>query len=117
MGVTYRLVNYTKKEQISFIHIGAFKARELAGNPASAAMTTWYLLQHLGDAISFVTYDFDDWPFPEGTQEDLNDYPNVEDQIVEQLIEQKILVDEGRGVYREDEPDIYTRVLRNIWMD
>jgi len=43
MGATYVLVNYSKKETIGFLHIGASKAKELAGNPVAAAITTWYL--------------------------------------------------------------------------
>lgn len=40
MGVGYVLVNYTKQEVVTYSHIPATKARELAGNPVSAAITT-----------------------------------------------------------------------------
>ena len=52
MGVTYELVNRTKKEVIFYSHIPAGKARELAGNPAAVAVTTWYMLQNRGELFS-----------------------------------------------------------------
>jgi hypothetical protein len=117
VGVGYWLVNFTKKEQLLYAHIPASKARELAGNPVAAAITTWYLLQNPGDAISFVSDTYDDWPFPEGNKYHMDDYKEVTDEVVNQLIEQGILVYEGREVFREDEPEIYMRRLRNVWMD
>jgi hypothetical protein len=117
MGITYHLINITKKEIITFLHIPAGKAHELAGNPVSAAITTWYLLKHLGDQISFISWDDDNWPFPTGSFEDEKDFFDVTDQIVDNLIENHILIDEGREYYFQNEPEIYSRKLRNIWMD
>lgn len=116
MGVFYNLVNFTKKEIITYSHIPANKARELAGNSVSSAITTWYLLQNLGDSISFVSDTYDDWPFPSGSRDDLEDYVEVTDQVVSSLIQAEILVDEGRETFWPDEPDAYMRKLRNIWM-
>ena len=63
MGVEYILINETKKEQITFIHLNGSKKSELAGNAAQSAITTWYLLSNQGDQIQFVSDTYDDWPF------------------------------------------------------
>jgi hypothetical protein len=119
MGTCYILVNQTKKEHISFIHIPASKARELAGNPVSAAITTWYMLENRGDHIAFVSDDpSDDWPFPNGMIGEWSDYTDVTNDVVKSLIEADILLDDGIAWADEDEPDtIYERALRNKWMD
>jgi hypothetical protein len=116
MGVGYWLVNFTKKEQLVYSHVPAASARELAGNPVAAAITTWYLLRNLGDAISFVSDTHEDWPFPEGNRHDMDDYKEVTDEVVNQLMEQGLLVDDGRDVFWEDEPEVYLRRLRNVWV-
>ena len=117
MGVGYFLVNYSKKELLSFSHIGASTARELAGNPVSAAMTTWYTLQNIGDSISFLSDTYDDWVFPDGTRDELSNYRDVTDEVVKSLVEAEILADLGKEWADEEEPDkIYIRALKNIWM-
>ena len=118
MGVGYTLVNQTKKERITFIHIPASKARELAGNPISAAITTWYMLENPGDDIAFVSDTYGDWPFSTEIIGKLSDYKDVTEDVVKSLIEAEILIDEGVAWADEDEPDrIYMRALRNKWMD
>lgn len=118
MGVGFLLVNATKREQIMFQHIGASKARELAGNPAASAITTWYLLENRGDNIAFVSDTDDDWPFPDLSKQDsLDAFPDVTDQIVKALIANGILDDRGKDYVDADDPDrIFTRDLRNAWM-
>ena len=117
MGVEYFLVNYSKKELISFSHIGASKERELAGNPVSAAMTTWYMLQHAGDSVAFLSDTYGEWCFPEGTRDEVSDYRDVTDEVVKSLIEAEILIDLGKAWADDDEPDkIYIRALKNVWM-
>lgn len=116
MGVGYILVNRTRREQIAFLHIAATTAREIAGNPAAAAITAWYLLQHPGDEIAFVTDSHGEWPFPGGSRRDLDSYSDVTDRVVEQLIEAEILADHGKGFVDPNEPDtVYERDLRNVW--
>ena len=117
MSVGYILVNQTKKERISFIHIPATTAKELAGNPVSAAIIAWYMLENLGDNISFVSDTYDDWPFS-GDHIQLSEYTDMTDKVVAALIDAQILVDEGIAWADEGEPDkIYERALRNKWMD
>lgn len=53
MGVEYVLVNESKKEIILFMHLGASKKREIVGNPASSAVTSWYLITNRADNIRF----------------------------------------------------------------
>lgn len=110
MGVGYLLVNRTRAQKIAFLHLPASKAKELAGNPVTAAVTTWYLLQHLGDEITFVS-DTD------GSLADAAEYVDVTDDIISQLIDANILRDDGVLWADEDEPDsVYVRDLKNVWM-
>ncbi|MNN67659.1 hypothetical protein D3C81_1833020 [compost metagenome] len=53
MGQEYILLNKTKREMICFLHLPASKARELAGNHVTSAITTWYLIHNSGDEILF----------------------------------------------------------------
>lgn len=116
MSVGYSLVNHSNKEVISFSHVDASSARELAGNEASSAITTWYMLQNAGDRIAFVSDTYDDWPFEHGFKTDLEHYKDVTDAVVSDLINEGILVDEGRFYEDEDEPsNVFVRQLRNGW--
>jgi hypothetical protein len=117
MGVYYYLVNQSKKEIISFCHIPAWKKRELAGNPISAAIVTWYMLENIGDTISFIGDTDDRWPFKNGSVIDLREYSEVTDKIVDGLIKASIIKDEGRLVIDDDEPEFYERILKNVWFD
>ncbi len=38
-------------------------------------------------------------------------YPHVTDEVIDVLIAQQILVDRGKEIFYEDEPDIYMRRL------
>jgi hypothetical protein len=116
MGVCYDLVNQTKRERITFIHLPANKASELTLHAATAGIVTWYMLHNLGDQISFVSDSHDEWPFPEGSRDDMYTYPDMTEIIVDRLIREGILIDEGKDVFFDDEPDIYIRRLRlNGW--
>jgi hypothetical protein len=116
MGVGYKLVNQTKKEQISFIHIPANTARELAGNPVSAAIIAWYMLENRGDNIAFVSDTYDDCPFPTSEKKKLSEYADKTNEVVTSLIDAGILTDDGVSWADEDEPDtVYERALRNTW--
>lgn len=117
MGVGYSLINQTRRECIIFSHVAASTAREIAGNPAAAAIVSWYLLEHPGDAIAFVSDTHGDWPFRGGSRADMHDYDEVTAVVVEQLLEQGILSDHGRSYVDDDDPDhVYVRDLRNAWM-
>jgi hypothetical protein len=117
MGVGYSLVNYTQREKMYYRNIPASTAWELTGNPVAASMTTYYLLKHRGDLIAFISDSEGEWPFPGGSRKDLKDYREVTDEVVQALIEAQVLVDEGREIFDEDDPDVYVRRLRNIFLD
>lgn len=116
MGVGYQLVNATKKEYILFAHINASTLRELAGNEASGAITTWYLLKNIGDEISFVSDSGGEWPFRSGSRSDFLHYSEVTGRVVNELMIENILRDFGDIYVDSDEPEsVYIRDLRNVW--
>jgi hypothetical protein len=116
MGTTYFLVNHTRREYVDYAHVGASSKREIAGNGIAASVSVWYLLGHRTDAVAFCS-DQDPWPFKDGDWHDLDQYDEVTDRVVAELIDAQILEDHGRQVFSEDEPDVYLRKLRNIWME
>lgn len=116
MSVTYQLVNVTKRERIIFDRLPVWRIEEITGNPASAAIVTWYLFQNSGDRIGFVTHEYEDWPFETGSHQEITNYDDVTDIYLDQLIEAGILRDNGIEFQNEIDPDIYIRDIRNAWM-
>ena len=114
MEAYYTLVNLTKREQISFEKLPVAKRHEIAGNPASAAIVSWYLLENSGDKIGFVCDD--DSSFPGVSFTDICDFPDRTRQLIETLIEQGILIDCGISYQDDDDPDIYSKDFRNAFM-
>ncbi len=117
MGVWYELVNVTKHERVGFAHLGTVKAQELAGNPASAAVVTWYLLHNRGDEIGFVSDDSNDWPFSSGSQREALSWPDMTEQVVNELLHEKILSDNGFRWQDQDDLELYVRDLQNCFFD
>ncbi|MFK3647364.1 hypothetical protein ACI2IY_02870 [Lysobacter enzymogenes] len=117
MPARYTLVNATRKQQILFAHLPVSSKREIAGHPVAAAVVAWYLMEHPGDAVAFVSDDSADWPFASGSFADLDAYAEVTDAVVAALTSNGILAEGERTPLFEDEPDLYLRSLRNIWMD
>jgi hypothetical protein len=116
MGVGYILVNQTKCEQITFAHLPANTAREIAGQPVAAAVVAWYLLHNQGDQIAFVSDTHGEWPFP-GKKPDTKLWPDRTDDVVASLIKNGILRDDGMEYKDEDAPNtIFIRKLTNIWI-
>lgn len=117
MGVQYILVNQTKNECIHFLHMNGAKAKELAGNPAQAAVVTWYMLTNQGDSIQFVSDTNSAWPFSSGSRADLNGYSDVTMKYISLLVEQGILKNDGKLYVDEDDPNnIYVLDLKNVWV-
>lgn len=85
MGVCYRLVNATKREVIHFLHVRASKAREIASNPAAAAITSRYMLQNRSDNIAFVSDADGEWPFEHVAESEEQDFAEVTDRVVADL--------------------------------
>lgn len=113
MSASYQLANLTRHERVSFEHVGAWKRSELCGNPAAAAITSWYLFHRIGDRIVFVPDEQVDGV----TWVSIEDWPDCTDQIVCELIDYGILADEGLRWQDEEESHLYVRNLQNIWMD
>lgn len=116
MGVEYELINITKKEKITFMHLPCGKEREIVGNPVSAAISSWYLLKHSGDEIGFIP-DQGNLPFNTIKIEDTYMYKDVTEEVINELIDNQIIKDYGLIYIDEDDPEIYIRDLRNIWME
>jgi len=117
VGIGYCLINKTKQEMISYCHLPASTAKELTGNSVTSAITTWYLIKNSGDEIGFVPdqYREDDWPYKDITWKHIKNYNDLTDSIIHELIEMKILVDNGIEIFDKNEPDIYIRLLKNVW--
>lgn len=115
MGVYYTLVNLTKREKIAFQNLPVAKACEIVGNPAASAIVTWYLMEHSGDHIGFIGDEIAS-PFDGVSFEDVSDYPDRTEQVLEVLIEQGILVDCGIEYQDDEDPSIYSKDVRNTWM-
>jgi len=116
MGVQYSLINKTKKEKISYSHLPVGKLRELAGFPVSSAITTWYLLKNSGDEIGFLP-DQGESPMKGINWEVVKNYSDVTEKVIDELIENGIIEDNGVDIFDEEEPELYIRRLRNIWME
>jgi hypothetical protein len=111
------LWNSTKRERISFEHVAATKPREVTGNPAAAAIVTWYLIQNPGDQISLLT-EGDVPPALNCTYSEALKLPDRTDAVVAALIAEGILKDVGYLYRDEGEPEtVFVRDLRNVWMD
>ncbi len=118
MGEGYKLVNNTKKEKISFLHLPVNTKKEISGHPVSAALVSWYLVQNQGDSIQFVSDTYDDWPFESGSKDEMHQYKDVTDEIINDLTNVGILRDDGIAWQDEDEPEsVYIRALKNIWIE
>ena len=116
MGVWYQLVNQTKREIVCFHHVSGMKAREIAGNPASASMVAWYLLQNSGNAIAFLTDELGEWPFQTGCRGDESSYHDVTDRVIKELVAADILRDDGIAWADDEEPETcFIRAIRNVW--
>ncbi len=116
MSVGYVLVNYSRSEVIGFAHVSVSTKNEISGNSVAAAITTWYLLEHAGDSVAFVSDTHGDWPFPSGSSADLASYKDVTDQTIDLLVAAGIIRDDGRETFLDD-PDSYIRILHNIWIE
>lgn len=115
MGTCYTLVNVTKNEQVAFTNLPFSKGREIAGNPAGAAMVAWYLLRNPGDLIGFVGDDIQS-PFPGIGHAELVGFPDRTDEVLAELIQKGVLVDCGVLYMDGEDPGNFCRDIRNAWM-
>ncbi len=114
MAEEFILINQSKKEQVSFIHLNGSKMSELSRNPAQSAIVTWYLLNNQGDQIQFISDSSDYWPFNTGNYNDAFLYPDITDELISILIQNNILKDNGLLYVDKDDPEsIYIRDITN----
>ena len=115
MSVGYQLVNPSKRELISFAHLPVSTRKEIVGNPVSAALVVWYLFKNSGCDVQFVSDTYDDWPFIAGSRSEIALYTDVTESLIDELINEGILRDEGKMYTDEEMPEsIYIRAIRHI---
>jgi hypothetical protein len=113
MSAIYQLVNATKRETLKYLHLPVSKAREIAINPVTAAMTAWYMLKHQGDVIGFVSeYDLK-WPLATGSWEELKSYKEVTEEVITSIVEAEIAKDLGVS-YVDDTKQLILREIKII---
>jgi hypothetical protein len=113
MPAIYQLVNATKRETVKYSHLPVSKAREIASNPITAAITTWYMLKHQGDVIGFVSeYDLK-WPLASGSWEELKEYKEVTEDVIMSMVESEIAKDLGVS-YIDDTKQLIQREIKII---
>ncbi len=118
MSTGYELINQTKKEKISFYHLPVSTINEISGNPVSASIVTWYMLNNQGDEIQFVSDTNNDWPFSSGIRGDQENYQDKTDSLITKLINMGILKDNGIAYQDEDDPkNVYIRAISNVWLN
>ena len=118
MSTGYELINQSKKEKISFYHLPVSTKNEIAGNPVSASIVSWYILNNQGDEIQFVSDTHDDWPFSSGVRGDHENYADQTELLITKLISLGILQDNGISYQDEDDPEnVYIRAISNVWLN
>ncbi|NBA77867.1 hypothetical protein GOQ04_20080 [Emticicia sp. ODNR4P] len=117
MGVGHILVNIDKKQLIDFYRVDTgTKLRELSGNTVASTIVTYYLLSNIGNQISFIN-DVESSFIICGKKYQVDfftNFQNVTEIIIEELIEQGIIQDEGI-LWIDKEENLYYRDLKNIW--
>jgi hypothetical protein len=113
MGVDWMLVNYTKKERVTWEVLPLpSRVPAMLSDPVVNAIIVRYLFENRGDQIALVPdVPWDDkpqWPFP-GPYIDCWRYKDVLNDVIAVLVEQKV-------IREEIDAKTATRHLR-FWMD
>ena len=108
MGECCELVNFTRHERVSGLHLGCATPHEWAWNPAASIVVAWYMLNHRGDDVRFVG----DYQDDEHSRRNTSGFEDVEDRVVADLIKRQILKDFGKRWQDDIDPTLYTRDLR-----
>ena len=116
MGLQFELINFDKKEIISFEKVNSgLKLKELSANDITSTIVTYYMLKNRGDKISFIddhtekhelfgeTYNYSDF----------NIFQDKTEIVINELIENNILENEG-GLEVDEEMDIYYYDLKKV---
>lgn len=117
MGSTYVLLNLSRLEYISFLHMSVAKRGEIMDSAVAALVANYYLLMHPGDHITYIV----NWEVPptmaDGSPFDWQRYEDKTGEVIAALIEHELIKDLGRYWVTdtpEDEPNLYMRKLRFI---
>lgn len=117
MGAWYILVNMDKREIINFYQINTgMKLRELSGTVIASTIVTYYMLTNIGDRIGFI----DDTNYILNVcgeyykPEYFDGFTDVTDRIVENLIRDEIIKDNGI-IWVNKEDNLFVKDLLNIW--
>ena len=116
MGVGYKLVNIDKKQQIGFYNVDTgTKLSELTRNVIASTIVTYYLLTNTGDKIGFINDT--EYSFIVCGQtyqsEYFTDFVDATDKIIEELLEMKIIQDNGI-TWVDKEDNLFNRNLTLI---
>lgn len=117
MSTGYYLVNATRQEAIYFNNVDASTRAEIAGSPAAAAIVAWYMLTHQGNQISFVSDADSEWPFTNGSRDDLRDYPDATPRVIDELLAAGVLAEDPPLIFDPKDPAVFVRQLRNVWAE
>lgn len=88
MSTYFYLVNHSKKQIVSFDNLPVTTIKEIASNPVSSAIVTWYLYENLGDNITFIS------EYDENFEVYYNGYKEMTHQIIDSLIHSQISIAE-----------------------
>ena len=117
MSLGFELINIDKKERISFSKVNTgTKKRELSGTIVSGSIITFYMIKNIGDHITFVDDHSSQFNLfeKEYTWADFHEFKDVTAEIIEELIKNDIINDDG-VIWIDKEENLYFRDLRNIW--
>ena len=117
MGITYTLVNFTKREKVTLVHLGGSKAEVIACFRPVSAIAVWYMLRNRGDNVAFVSdVDIESGRYFFGevaTYELINAFPDRCEETIAHAVGAKVVADHGRKWQDDTEPDvIYERDIR-----
>jgi hypothetical protein len=82
MGNQFKLVNFTKKEYISFEQIDGSKEAEIIGNKRSAQLVAYYLFEWTGDEIMYIGDQWQVHSARHDFEERYNEFKDVTLEIV-----------------------------------
>jgi hypothetical protein len=92
MSTWYTLANFTKRERIEFAALSGMQHGQIVMSPEAATMVASYMLNNIGDDISFVP---DEATFRGNQETNLDDFTDVTDRYIDDLLESKIFVTES----------------------
>jgi len=88
-----------------FLNIPVSTEWEIENNPVSSFIVRWYKARYPEDEIAFVSDIYDDWPFDTGSRGVLEGYPDVTKRVLDILIKEGHVVDNGIEWQDDDEPE------------